>query len=350
MSVAEFVRRRSRGAQGWLLLVGAGLLWLVLRRVAWIDLRHALAALLPLRLIPLLAINGLILLAFNVRWWLFLRAQGYSPPFVALLRYRLAAFGVSYFTPGPHTGGEPLQILLVQRKHSVPADAALAAVALDKIFDLFFNFLFLLISLTLALRNALFTNHLGPGSLLSLLLWPVLLVGALAAYRRGLYPIGGALRWGAARVQHLPFLKMVPTSGRTASLWSATQSGVLRSEARMVALCQTSGTLLANAVLISLGTWALLIAEFWLATAALALDLSLKEAVLALAAMRVAILLPLPAGLGALEASLVLAMQSLGMGASAGLALSVLIRVRDVGLGLWGLWLAAHDWKRSPSR
>lgn len=346
MSVAEFVRRRTWGAQVWFLILGLGLLWLVLRRVEWFELRQALAVLDPLRLLPLVGINVLILIAFNVRWWLFLRAQGYAPPFWALFRYRLAAFGVSYFTPGPHTGGEPLQILLVQRKHNVPTDAALAAVALDKIFDIFFNFSFLLISLIMMLRSTLLADQIGPRSLVYLLLWPLLLAGLLVAYRHGSHPIGWLLQWGRTQVRQIAALKTLRNSERMASFFTALYSGTLRSEARMATLCQNREGLLVKALLVSAGTWGLLIAEFWLATHVLALDLDLMQTIFVMAAMRVAILLPLPAGIGVLEAGLVWAVQGIGLNAGAGIALAGLIRVRDVGLGIWGLWLAGRYWPK----
>ena len=46
-------------------------------------------------------LNGLILLVLNGRWWLILGGFGYHLPYLTLTGYRLAAFGVSYFTPGP---------------------------------------------------------------------------------------------------------------------------------------------------------------------------------------------------------------------------------------------------------
>jgi hypothetical protein len=65
------------------------------------------------------ALNVLIFSLFSSRWWLILRAQGHPQPYLALSGYRLAAFGVTYFTPGTQLGGEPLQIYLLQRRGAV---------------------------------------------------------------------------------------------------------------------------------------------------------------------------------------------------------------------------------------
>ena len=85
--------------------------------LAWVlravPLEEALAILRQISLAELLALallNGLVLLSFSGRWWIILRSQGHRIPYLRLVGYRLAAFGVTYFTPGPQFGGEPVQV------------------------------------------------------------------------------------------------------------------------------------------------------------------------------------------------------------------------------------------------
>ncbi len=67
------------------------------------------------RLLWLAALNAVIFLLITARWWLILRAESPRVPFLPLVAYRLAAFGPEVtFTPGPQ-GGEPLQVLYLQR-------------------------------------------------------------------------------------------------------------------------------------------------------------------------------------------------------------------------------------------
>ena len=81
-----------------------------------------------------------------------------------------------------------------------------------------------------------------------------------------------------------------------------------------------------------------MIAEFqWMATF-LGMSLTFAQLIALLTAARVAFLLPLPGGLGTLEASQVWALGLMGLNPAAGLGLSLLIRLRDVSLGLLGLW------------
>ena len=100
-------------------LLSAALLVGVIRLVPINEVAAALRQLRPAEIAALMVANGVVLLAITARWALLLRGQGYDVPFTALFGYRLAVFGLSYFTPGPHVGGEPLQLLLVEREQDV---------------------------------------------------------------------------------------------------------------------------------------------------------------------------------------------------------------------------------------
>lgn len=344
MSGGTFARRSLFSPGIWLLLTALALLWLALRTITPRDIWQVALGVRTELLFLLVLLNGLIIAALNSRWWLFMQMQGYPLPFGALLRYRIAGFGVSYFTPGPHAGGEPVQILLVHRRHHVPGDVAVAAVALDKTFDMFFNFAFLVGSLWLALHNGIFTSRIGQGSLAYAALWLLVPVGLFGAYRRGVRPFSYLVQSVAVALARLGDLFPQPFRVlRTPRAAESLRRFTVDSESRLMALCQRDAGQLLNALFLSAGIWVLLIAEFWLATRAVGLNLTVMQATVVMAAARVAILLPMPAGLGALEASLVLAMQALGLDAAAGIALSLLIRARDVSVGLVGLWFASRD-------
>ena len=126
---------RPRLSWLWWLLLGLALALLAwaLRSVPLSDIAGVLRQLTGPQILILLLVNSGIVLLIGLRWWLLLRALGHRLPYIATTRYRLAAFAVSYFTPGPHFGGEPLQVLLVRQRHGVPAPAALAAVGMYKL-------------------------------------------------------------------------------------------------------------------------------------------------------------------------------------------------------------------------
>lgn len=335
--LASWPVRRSarRGAQSALLLLVA------LALLAWVltqaPLRAAGALLGRLSLanvLALLLLNGLVLLTLNGRWWLILRAMGHPLPFFTLTLHRLAAFGVSYFTPGPHFGGEPLQVALLERQHAVARETAVAAVTLDKLLELLVNFLFLALGVGLVLRQGFLGERVGWETavfpftlLLSITLF-------LAATWRGLYPLTRLMRL----LEHLlPFWG--ERARRAAALLQA-------SEEQATHFCQRAPRAMLLALLISLLSWALLVTEYALMLRFLGVSLTAGQTVAMLTAARLAYLLPLPGGLGALEASQVFMLQILGFNPAAAIGASLLIRARDVLLGLAGLAWGGYRWRR----
>jgi uncharacterized protein (TIRG00374 family) len=303
----------------WFVVWGmAGLLlWLVVRSVPLGAVVRTLTGLRGWQLGVLVVLNGLVLLMLNGRWWLLLHGLGYDLPFWLLLGHRLAAFGVSYFTPGPHFGGEPVQVLLVERQHGVPRSAAVAAVSLDKTVELLFNFGFLAFGVMLVLKTGLFGAALGEGTAV----WLLLLLLPPSVY---LMLIWRNKRPATKVLRLLKFDRLA--------------TAISQSEVLMNSLCQQNPGALLAAIGISVLGWALMIAEFYLMVSFLGVSLAPVQLIALLTAARIAFLLPLPGGLGTLEASQMWALSLMGFNPAVGLGLSLLVRLRDVALGLLGLW------------
>jgi uncharacterized protein (TIRG00374 family) len=313
------------------------LLWFVLRSVALADVLAHLRRLDAGDVLALALANALVLATFSARWWLLLHALGHPVAFARLVGYRLAAFSVSYFTPGPHLGGEPVQVYLVTARQGVPVSAALASVVLDKTLEMLVNFSFLAAGALFVLRS----GASGGGdvqvmaSALGLIALPA---GLLLALGLGKHPATAALRAAGALIERLPGRRARPPDWIGVTRFYRT---VHASEEQGSALIRRRPLSVLAAVGVSLVSWVGIIGEFWLMTALLGLDLTLAEALLALVAARAAILLPLPAAVGALEASQAIAMGRLGLPSAAGVSLSLLIRARDVTLALGGAALGA---------
>lgn len=139
------------------LLAGALLYW-AFKEIPLSDIRLILGRLSFLQIAILLFVNTLIMLLFGLRWWLILKEMGHDIPLVNIAQYRLASFGVSYFTPGPQFGGEPLQVIFIRKKHQVETAKAIASVSFDKIIELISNFSFLLIAFAIVIQSRLFIN------------------------------------------------------------------------------------------------------------------------------------------------------------------------------------------------
>ena len=321
--------RRSSWRWLWLTwLIVPLLLWWALRGVPFSQISEALSGLRAWQVVILVAINLVILMAFSGRWWYLLRSMGHPVPYLALTRYRIASFAVSYFTPGTQFGGEPVQVYALEQRHAAPRDAAISSVYLDKVFEVLGNFTFLVIAFAIISLSGFSPGRWQSGLwliILAILLLPALHLWALW---RGWLPAGALLqRLGAACARW----QWLCLALRTAQDAEQRLGDLLRAKPRVV---------LAS-LIFSIGVWLLLIFEYALMLAFIGLRLSLAEVVAALAAARLAFLVPVPGGLGALEASQVFAMQQLGHPAALGVTLSLLIRARDLLVGFAGLLLAA---------
>lgn len=275
------------------------------------------------KILVLIGLNAVIFILLTSRWWMILYALGYRRSLSSLAGYRLAAFGITYFTPGPQFGGEPLQVYLLKQRDNLPTEIAAASVATDKLLELLANFSFLLVGVMVILSS----NMLGDAPLeilfipASLLILPI---GYLIALWFGFRPIS----WIAG--------KIADQFQRSTRLRAAHRI-ICVTEKQVARFCKKNPVILLAAAILSTLIWALMVFEFSLMLQFLGIHLSLFQVLTALTAARIAFLLPLPAGLGSLEAGQVMAMGLFGLNPALGLSLSLMIRVRDIILGAAGL-------------
>ena len=321
----------------WLLVLP--FLFGVLRSLPVGEIWAALSNLRIWQVLLLVGINLGILLLFSSRWWLILRSKGYPLPYFSLVRYRLSAFGISYFTPGPQFGGEPLQVYLLRANHNLPISAAIASVTLDKLLELLGNLTFISAGLAVVISSG---SLPGAAPFLALFLSFALLAlpaGYLLILLFGGYPLKSAAHRFTHRLQ--PFFVAHPRA----------QTGIkalTNAEVQIGQFCRQQPFVLIQATLLSLLTWILVIAEYRLTLYFLGQPVDWMAAISLLTAARIAFLLPVPGGLGTLEASQVLAMQALGFNPALGISVSLLVRARDLLLAGFGLWLGAYLTQRKP--
>ncbi len=318
----------------WLLALG--LLWWVLRAVEVAAVWGVLQRLRLDELVGLALANGVVLLTLNGRWWLTLYGQGHKLPFWRLLGYRLAAFGLSYVTPGPHFGGEPLQVYFVEKGEGVARETAVAAVTLDKLLELFINFTFLLLGVIVIIQWRAAPGLLGQRAVWAAGVLFAVPLGMLMALWGGKRPLTSLLHGSKALWQRLGGSE---SYGRLLAV-------VERSEQQMTRFCRQTPGLLLAALLLSLVSWLAMLAEYWLMVSFLGTTLTLLQLVVTLTAARIAILLLIPGAVGALEASQLLAFQAVGLDPAVGISASLLIRARDVVLAALGLWWGVRQLRR----
>jgi uncharacterized protein (TIRG00374 family) len=299
-----------------------------LRNVPLIDIWETISRLRSWQIIVLLLINVLVVALMAARWWIIVRADNRRVPFLPLVGYRLSAFGVSYFTPGPQVGGEPLQVIYLQKNYSLTYARATSAVIMDKLLEFLVNFLLLAVGAWAVFRVGLIPDNGGKPTLsliglAVLLLWPLIHI-ILLYYGR--YPVSAILRWQSFIPQQTKLIRLIIVSERMAA-----------------SFCRGHLQAMLGAIGVSVLSVAGIVAEYILMVNFLGMQLSAIQVFAALTALQLAFLMPLPGGLGALEASQVFALGVFGQPASAAISLVLLQRARDILNGGLGLLLAGRS-------
>jgi uncharacterized protein (TIRG00374 family) len=310
------------------------LLWFSLRGVAVGGIWSVLREMSPWRLAGLGVLNLAVLLLLALRWQVILRSMGARVPLPRVLAYRLAGFGLSYLTPGPQIGGEPLQVLLLRRREGIASASAVASVMLDKLFELMANFAFLLAGFNTAALNGTLPAGLGLPAWLA-----IIPLAAPAAYLILLWRGHKPFRWLGLRIGQ-------KNAGRRLEL--VTQA-VCEAEELGGGFCRKRPLLLAQVAAISIIIWIFAIFEFHWLLEMLGAALPLAQLVSLLTALRLAFLLPVPGGLGTMETALVLAGQAVGLSPIFALSAALIIRARDITLALIGIWLGGYSLQTARS-
>ena len=316
------MRKRALSLMVW----GIALLLLVwvFRQVSWDAVLQVVQLLTLGNVLILAGLNLAILLSLTARWQVFLRSQRVDLSLFTLLPYRLSAFAVSYFTPGPQFGGEPVQVWSLHR-HGVGTVSATTSVVLDKLMELLVNFGIL---------------AAGAVAILMVGLWPLRnpafpLVLALVLLALPLYYL--VLLWQGKQPFHW-----------LANRWMHNEGGgklvrginmLVESERQAGRVCQQQPRILFLGLFWSMVAWALMLLEFGLSAHVLGIDLTPIQVLAVLALARFAFLFPMPAGLGVLESVQVIAITALGYDAAAAIVLVLWIRTRDLVVGGIGLLL-----------
>lgn len=313
-------------------LILALLVWWAVHNVPLGEIWSAIHGLQAWQIAILMAVNGVLYGLVTLRWWLIVQADAKRVSYLPLLGVRVSVFGVSYFTFGPQVGGEPLQVLFLQRRYGVTYTRATASVLMDKLLEFLVDFVLLPIGLTAIFRaGVLAENRLTfPWELIGLLLlilWPPVHILLLYHHR---FPITALMR-------ALPFISKKNKVARflRAAEWLAGD------------FCRRHLPHLLGALGVSILAGAGMVSEYALMASFLGIQLPFWRTVAAWAAGWLSFLMPLPGGLGALEASQVFVLTRFGIHDATAISMILLMRSRDLLIGGLGLLLAGTaSWRK----
>lgn len=325
----------SRNARKWLIrlvvvAVLAFLLWWAFRKAPLAEIWATMRQLRWWQIAIILTLNGFFYMVTTLRWWFIVRAENKTIPYFPLLGVRISVFGVSYFTLGPQVGGEPLQVMALQRRYGLTYTHATATVLMDKLLEFLVDFFMLAMGLSAILRVGVLSESGFRFSfdlllLAFLIFWPPIHLFLL--YKRH-YPLSGMVR-------RIPFIKKTSKPVR-----------FLRAAEQLAGrFCQRHPRRLLAAAGFSLLAGAGMLLDYALMTAFLKIYLSFWKMTAGWMMGWISLVMPLPGGLGALEASQVFTLGKFGFSAASALSLTLLMRGRDMLIGGLGLLLAGTGWR-----
>jgi uncharacterized protein (TIRG00374 family) len=304
-----------------------GLLFFALRKAPLADIGRALQQLQLWQITAILTLNAFFYIVATLRWWIIVEAENKHVPFWPLLSVRVSVFGVSYFTLGPQVGGEPLQVLALQRNYGLTYTHATAAVLMDKLLEFLVDFLLLAIGLSAILQAGVLieSGMQLTGSLIGLvflIVWPPVHLILLYNRRYPLTTLAYAIPFISKKSKPIRFLRAAERLAGT--------------------FCQRHPRRLLIALVCSLLGGTGMLVDYALMAYFLGIDLPFWKMIAGWMIGWVSLLMPLPGGLGALEASQVFTLGKFGFSAATALSLTLLIRGRDMFIGGIGLLLAGR--------
>lgn len=264
-----------------------------------------------------LLLNIFVTLFSTLRWHLLLSALSSSVSLWRLLVIRLAGQTISFITPGPQFGGEPLQVYWLYKRCAIPLHRAIISLGLDRCFELWVNFSVLLIgALYLLLSPTMAFAQWGQIALVLCVLafaMPAVLFYFLRSPNKLLDRIKTlSRRW----LTH-------PKLTTREESWQQLEADFLRLNSHH------RGALL-QALSISIVGWGIILGELYFLLHLLDIYLPVQSFVLIAVSIRLAMLLPLPGGIGTIEAALLWCFQMLELQTSDAFALIALMRLRDL--------------------
>jgi len=305
----------------------------VLQQLPLIALPESIATPTVLQWLSWTLVNILTIAVLVIRWQLLTGALGLVTGFIPLLLVRQAGQLVSFITPGPQFGGEPLQVYWLWKNYRLAGHAALLAVGLDRFFELWVNFAVLLGAVLLLLA----TSTIGTDAWKLMAIFLTVLMMSLSIV--GLFLIKHPERISAGLQRLTRRWQDHAILGQLETHWN-------RISRDLLVVTRQQKPALIMALLLSLLGWAGMLAELWLLLTIFFPQPDFTDLLVIFVVIRAAFLLPLPGGIGTLEAALFWACQGLGLPVTAALGLIVFMRLRDavvMGGGLIALrYLNAH--------
>jgi len=316
-----------------LLALGAGMLWLLVRRVG-VGVLLQNAASVGWMFIPILALYGAMLACNTLAWYLTLAGEPTRPPFLRLLSLTVSGSALNFVTPVINAGGEPYRVAgLVPWLGSRRAAGSVILIRM-------LNTLALILTWFTALVLALLLLPLHGVPLVGAVL------GALVALGLALLVFTGHQEGVLERL--LDLLHRIPLLGRLSRRAEGFRGTLTEMDTQIAEFYHRSPRRFFQALAVEYVARAMLMGEYYLVGLGLGIPMSLTDAYLigGLASLIQNIIFLIPYEVGVKEGALFLLFQLVGLDPVTGLYTAVVIRARDlawIGVGLLLVGVVPHS-------
>ena len=306
-------RRKLFFLTAW--LVGCSLVFFTVRELPLAGILERLGEISPLRLVGLLAINSLILFLSVKRWQILAQVFDIQLSLAYLFKVRQAGNTISFVTPGPQFGGEPLQLYWLSQSHEIPMDISLAILGADRFMEIFINLSILLLSVIFIFYTDIEVNL--SKTFLFIFLTVSILTMLLVLFLRQPEWLENIFKSLFSRFTHT--VSNSNESQNASSGWGRLLKKIEKNKSKVIL-----------AATIALLGWIALLFELLMMMEALGVSSNFYEVIFVMLGIRIALLMPIPGGVGTIEASLFWSFEILGLTLAGAGGLIALSRLRDV--------------------
>ncbi|MEM4259755.1 MAG: lysylphosphatidylglycerol synthase transmembrane domain-containing protein [Candidatus Woesearchaeota archaeon] len=257
----------------------------------------------------------------TIRWMIVLKYQGIRLSFWKATCYRLAGYGVSYLTPGPRVGGEPVTAALM-KKERIEFKNALSGIAIDKVIETTCSGIFFVLGGIVVLMTVNLPKNAKIPLIIALLLFSLTICYFCYKLFRAEYFFSHLFR--IMKLNKVFFLKKY-------------EQNIKYFEDLLVNFYKHKKMFFIFTIILSILSWIGMYFEYQFLAQILGIQIGIDKIFLIVSFVGVAMLTPVPMALGTMEAGQIGAFAIFGVKQSSAIALSLMVRARDliiVGIGL----------------
>ena len=302
------------GIVSMFVVLGCILLYFIVKNNPYEDIISTIRAQSAYTLAIFVAISVGLMLLQTWRWHLIIQSTGRKVPFSRAFQYKIVGYGISFLTPTPKIGGEPVRAALLE-KEGFTYRKSLATITVDKVIELStMGVLFVFGALVSILFFALPKNTVYLLVGISVIILGVITIFYYKMLENDMFLVKLFRQLGLNKIK----------------LIKGMEQNIITFDRMLIKFYDQHRKVFYKALTISVLSWCAMFFEYYVILVFFGYYLNVAQLFLIITVMGVAYMLPIPLALGVLEAGQVYVFRLLRLNGAAGVGLAMIIRVRDL--------------------